>query len=169
MKQKQNFRERILSRWARWSVENWGKALLIALAITVILGFGMARLKMEMTFYSMLPDRSNQVRDLKEIVENFSYASAILVVIDGRSIDDPIEAEQTVKDTIDAITLEYKNDVYNPYIASESTIPVLLIARIIEGIKEAKPKTVVRVVIRRAVPVLAITRSILPFPSLRYL
>ncbi len=118
MKQKQNFRERILSRWARWSVENWGKALLIALAITVILGFGMARLKMEMTFYSMLPDRSNQVRDLKEIVENFSYASAILVVIDGRSIDDPMEAEQTVKDTIDAMTLEYTNDVYKPYIAS---------------------------------------------------
>lgn len=118
MEQSQNFREKLLSRWARWSVENWGKALLIALAITVILGFGMARLKMEMTFYSMLPDKSNQVRDLKEIVENFSYASAILVVIDGRSIDDPMEAEQTVKDTIDAMTLEFSNDVYKPYISS---------------------------------------------------
>jgi len=118
MEQNQNFREKILSRWAIWSVENWGKALLIALAITVILGFGMTRLKMEMTFYSMLPDRSNQVRDLKEIVENFSYASSILVVIDGRSIEDPVEAEQAVKDTIDAMTLEYSNDIYKPYIAS---------------------------------------------------
>ena len=90
MEKNQNFREKILSRWALWSVENWGKALLIALVITVILGFGIARLKMEMTFYSMLPDRSNQVRDLKEIVENFSYASSILVVIDGRSIEDPV-------------------------------------------------------------------------------
>ncbi|MCK5200775.1 MAG: MMPL family transporter, partial [Spirochaetales bacterium] len=118
MKQNQNFREKLLSRWARWSVENWGKALLIALVITVILGFGIARLKMEMTFYSMLPDRSNQVRDLKEIIENFSFASGILVVIDGRSIEDPVEAEQVVKDTIDAMTLEYSNDVYKPYIAS---------------------------------------------------
>ena len=118
MDQSRNFREKILRRWARWSVENWGKALLIALAITVILGFGIARLKMEMTFYSMLPDRSNQVRDLKEIVENFSYASAILVVIDGRSIDDPSKAEQTVKDTIDAMTLEFSNDTYKPYISS---------------------------------------------------
>lgn len=118
MEQNQNLREKMLSRWAIWSVENWGKALLIALAITVILGFGIARLKMEMTFYSMLPDKSNQVRDLKEIVENFSYASAILVVIDGRSVEDPLEAEKIVKGTIDALTLEYKNDIYKPYISS---------------------------------------------------
>ncbi len=118
MNQSQNFREKVLSRWAGWSIENWGKALLIALAITVLLGFGISRLRMEMTFYSMLPDKSNQVRDLKNIVENFSYASAVLVVVDGRSIDDPVEAEKTVKQTIDAITLEYSNDLYNPYIAS---------------------------------------------------
>ncbi len=118
MNQNQNFREKILSRWAGWSVENWGKALLIALAITVILGFGIARLKMEMTFYSMLPDKSNQVQDFKEIVENFSYASGILVVIDGRSIEDPMKAEKTVKDVIDKLTLEYKKDIYKPYISS---------------------------------------------------
>ncbi len=118
MNQSQNLREKMLSRWARWSVDNWGKALLIALAITVLLGFGMARLKMEMTFYSMLPQKSNQVKNLKDIVENFSYASAVLVVVDGRSIEDPVEAEKTVKQTIDAITLEYANGVYKPYIAS---------------------------------------------------
>ena len=71
MDQNHNFREKILSRWAGWSVENWGKALLIALVITVLLGFGMARLKMEMTFYSMLPDKSNQVRDLKEAAMHY--------------------------------------------------------------------------------------------------
>ena len=118
MERDSNFREKMLSRWATWSVENWGKALLIVLVITVLLGFGMAKLKMEMTFYSMLPDKSNQVRDLKDIVENFSYASGILVVIDGRSIEDPKEAERTVKDTIDALALEYKNDIYKSYIAS---------------------------------------------------
>ncbi len=113
-----NRRERLLGKWGEWSVDNWGKALIIASVITVLLGFGMVRLKMEMTFYSMLPDRSNQVRDLKSIVENFSYASGILVVIDGRSIEDPAKAEQTVRDTIDAITLEYSKDIYKPYIAS---------------------------------------------------
>jgi predicted RND superfamily exporter protein len=118
MEQKLNLRERLLSRWARWSVENWGKALLIALVITVILGFGLARLRMEMTFYSMLPDRSNQVKDLKEITENFSYASGILVVVDGRSIEDPKIAEKTVRDTIDELTLEYSKDTYDSYISS---------------------------------------------------
>jgi len=118
MKQSQNFREKILSKWAKWSVDNFGKALLIALAITVFLGFGITRLRMEMTFYSLLPDKSNQVKNLKDIVENFSYASGILVVIDGRSIEDPLEAERTVKQTIDKLTLEYADDLYNPYIAS---------------------------------------------------
>jgi len=118
MEQNYNFREKILSKWAKWSVDNFGKALLIALAITILLGFGITRLRMEMTFYSMLPDKSNQVKDLKKIVENFSYASSILVVVDGRSIEDPLEAERTVKQTIDKLTLEYADDAYKPYIAS---------------------------------------------------
>ncbi len=57
MEKNLNFREKLLSKWARWSVGNWGKAFLIALLITILLGFGISRLRMEMTFYSMLPDR----------------------------------------------------------------------------------------------------------------
>jgi len=115
--QKNNWREKTLGRWARWSVENWGKALLIVLGLTIIIGFGMTSLRMEMTFYSILPDKSNQVRDLQKIVEEFPAASGILVVVDGRSVQDPLEAEKTVKRTIDALIKEYSEEQYKPYVS----------------------------------------------------
>jgi len=118
MEQNQNLREKMLRRWAVWSIDNWGKALLIALSITILLGIGFTRLKMEMTFYSILPDRSNQVQDLKNIVQDFPYASGIIVVVDGRSIPDPVKAEAKVKAAIDALSSEFSQDTYKPYIDS---------------------------------------------------
>ncbi|QEN09424.1 hypothetical protein EXM22_16090 [Oceanispirochaeta crateris] len=112
-----NLREKILSRWARWSVKNWGKALLIVLGLTIIIAYGMTRLRMEMTFYSILPDKSNQVRDLQRIVEEFPAVSGILVVVDGRSILDPAEAERIVKNTIDSLIEEYSGEKYEPYVS----------------------------------------------------
>jgi predicted RND superfamily exporter protein len=112
-----NLREKILGRWARWSVENWGKALLIVLGLTIAIGYGMTRLRMEMTFYSILPDKSNQVKDLKRIIEEFPSASGILVVVDGRSIQDTPEAERTVKNTIDGLIREYSKEEYEPYVS----------------------------------------------------
>ncbi len=118
MEQKYNLRERALKKWAAWSVKNWGKALLLTLGLTILIGFGFTRLTMEMTFYSILPDRSNQVRDLKQIVEDFPYASGIIVVVDGRSIQDTAEAEAKVKKTIDALETEFSGSAYSPYIDS---------------------------------------------------
>lgn len=114
--QQRNFREKILGRWARWSVENWGKALLIVLGLTVIIGFGITSLRMEMTFYSILPDNSNKVRDLQRIIEEFPAASGVIVVVDGRSIEDPIEAEKIIKRTIDSLIGEYTAEQYKPYV-----------------------------------------------------
>jgi len=118
MEESNSLRERALGGWAKWSVDNWGKALIIALVITILMVFGMTRLKMEMTFYSILPAKSSKVKDLKDIVENFSYASGVIVVVDGRSIQDPAQAEKKVKETIDKIASEYSKEKYKPYIAN---------------------------------------------------
>ena len=112
-----NWREKMLGRWARWSIENRGKAFLIVLGLTILIGFGMTSLRMEMTFYSILPDKSNKVRDLQRIVEEFPAASGILVVVDGRSMSDPTEAEKAVKRTIDDLINEYSGEKYKPYIS----------------------------------------------------
>ena len=118
MSKEENFRERLLARWASWSAKNYVKVLVIALLITIIMFFGVSRLKMEMTFYSILPQKSEKVQDLKQIVNDFSYASSIMVVVDGRSIDDPALAEKKVKETIDSISKEFTKKKYQPYIES---------------------------------------------------
>ena len=98
-----NFRERMLGNWAVWSARNWGKAFLIILGITVIMGIGLSMLKTDMTIYSMLPENSKQVKDLKKIIDDFPAASSILAVVDARNIKDPVEAEKKVKEGIDGI------------------------------------------------------------------
>jgi uncharacterized protein len=113
---KENFREKLLGRWAVWSSENWGKAFLILLVITIIMGFGMSILKMEMTFYSILPNKSNQVRDMKMIMEEFPAASSILAVVDARDMEDPKLAEEKVKTVIDTIVSELAKEKYSKYI-----------------------------------------------------
>ncbi|MBI9098158.1 MAG: MMPL family transporter [Spirochaetaceae bacterium] len=114
--QKENFRERILGGWAVWSSQNWGKSFLLLLVITLAMGFGVSILKTEMTFYSILPNNSNQVRDMKMILEEFPAASSILAVVDARAVEDPAAAEEQVKRTIDAIVEKLSRRDYSEYV-----------------------------------------------------
>ncbi|MDX9802209.1 MAG: MMPL family transporter [Spirochaetia bacterium] len=103
----EGFKEKMLGRWAAWSVTQYKKALLIILLITVTAGIGTSFLKMEMTFFSILPRESAQVRDLEKITREFASSSQIILVVDARSIEDPDEAEIAVKKTLDAMTKEF--------------------------------------------------------------
>ena len=109
---KLNLRERYLGKWAVWSSRNWGKSFLILLAITFVMGVGISILKTEMTFYSSLPNNSNQVRDMKMIMEEFPAASSIMAVVDARDIEDPRMAEEKVKNAIDAIVIEMSKEQF---------------------------------------------------------
>lgn len=112
-KSNENFRERILGNWAVWSAGNWGKAFLIILAVTAVMGIGLSILKADMTFYSMLPANTSQVRDMKKIIEDFPAGSSILAVVDGRDIQDPAEAERQVKKGIDAIVAKLSESQFS--------------------------------------------------------
>lgn len=110
-------RERLLARWGRWSADHWGKTLLIGGVITAILTLGIMQLKLEMTFFSIMPGSSSQVQDFKRIIEEFPYASGITIVLDGRHIDDEDQARDRVKEAIDIITTELKGEEFSPYVA----------------------------------------------------
>ncbi len=101
------FNEKIPGRWAAWSVTQYKKALLLVLLITAAAGIGISFLSMEMTFFSILPRESSQVRDLEKITQEFASSSQIILVIDARDIEDPSEAEKTVRKTIKAMTEEF--------------------------------------------------------------
>ena len=76
MKTDTSLKTTLLKRWGAWAVTHWGKALIIGIIITIIASIGFSMLHMEMTFYSILPQGSQKVKDLKEIIENFPLSSA---------------------------------------------------------------------------------------------
>ncbi len=104
--------EPILTRWARFAARYPGRIFLVALAITIVMGVGMSMLAMEMNFYSIMPQSSSQVRDLKQIIEEFPFASAITVVVDGRNLP-PTESKAAVKATIDEMYDTFTADEYS--------------------------------------------------------
>lgn len=111
-----NLRTRILGKWASWSSKYWGRALFILFIITAIMAIGVSILKLEMTIYSMLPNNSTQVEDMKQIMKEFPAASSILAVVDARGIENPVKAERMVKKTVDALTLELSKEKYSDHI-----------------------------------------------------
>jgi len=117
VKSKENARERILAAWGSWASRNWGKTLLIALALTLIMIIGVSRLHLEMTFFSVMPGSSTQVQDMKRIMAEFPFASSITVVVDGRMIEDRDKAEQTVKATVDSLVKEFSREEHAEYVA----------------------------------------------------
>ena len=108
-------RMRLLGRWGRWACRHWLKALLLALGISLVLGFGISRLNLELSFYSIMPKGSEQVRDLKKITESFPAANSIIVVVEAPA-DDP-RAEEKVTRAVDALAAVVSLPEYAPYVA----------------------------------------------------
>lgn len=100
-----------LSRWAEWAGSNPGKVLLIALAVTAILTVGAAMVEMEMTFFSIMPKNSTQVKDMERITEEFPFASSLIAVVDARELPSE-EAKSTVITVIDALSEEFTRSEY---------------------------------------------------------
>lgn len=118
MGKSEEMRYRLLSGWGRWTTVNWGKSMIITLVLTAILTAGVSKLTLDMTFFSIMPGTSSQVRDLKRIMSTYPAASTITVVIDGRSIEDADKAEERVKAAADAITEEFEKPQYDEWVST---------------------------------------------------
>ena len=116
MQQDDSLRRKILGRWGRWSAEHWGIALLIAFGISALMAVGATRLRMEMTFHSLLPEGSKQVRDLKLIEQQFPVASSIVAVIAAEKRESAEQARRTVVRAVDSLSAELSAPEYSPYI-----------------------------------------------------
>jgi predicted RND superfamily exporter protein len=106
----------LLGGWGKWSAEHWGIALLIAVGITALMAVGVSRLRLEMTFYSLLPEGSKQVRDLKAIEEQFPVASSIVVVVSADQRNPATEARRTVVQAVDTLSEQLSGSEYSEYI-----------------------------------------------------
>jgi len=109
-------RRKLLGQWGKWSAEHWRAALLIAVGITALMAVGVIRLRLEMTFHSLLPEGSKQVRDLKRIEDQFPVASSLVVVVSAEQRNPPEEARRTVVQAVDALCRELSASEYSQYI-----------------------------------------------------
>ena len=101
----------MLGRWALWAGSHPGRVVLLVLLVTLIMLIGAARVEMEMTFFSMMPQNTRQVRDLKKITADYPFSSSIVVVVDGRELP-KAEAKAAVKRTVDAMDQEFSKPEY---------------------------------------------------------
>ncbi len=111
MTEKRNGAPSPLTRWAAWAGNHPGRVFLIGLAVTLIMTIGASMMEMEMTFFSIMPENSSQVQDLKRITEEYPFASALVVVVDARALPSG-EAKETVKAVIDDITAVFSSGEY---------------------------------------------------------
>ncbi|MDF1569392.1 MAG: hypothetical protein RQ801_02605 [Spirochaetaceae bacterium] len=110
-----------LARWAVWSGTHPGRFLLIALAVTIILTVGASMLTIEMTFFSIMPEDSPQVRDMERIAEEYPFVSALVAVVDGRSLPRG-ESKDAAITVIDELSRTFSAPDYAD--AVSTTIPI---------------------------------------------
>jgi predicted RND superfamily exporter protein len=116
MRQDDSRRRKLLGGWGKWSAGHWGAALLVALGITAVMAVGVTRLRMEMTFHSLLPEGTKQVRDLKTIEEQFPVASSIVAVVAAKQRNPAAEAQRTVVQAVEALSEELSRPEYSQFI-----------------------------------------------------
>jgi len=71
---------------------------------------------MEMTFLSIMPKNSPQVKNLDKITREFPFASSLVLVVDGRDLP-PETAKSTVISLIDRLTEEFSKEEFSSGVA----------------------------------------------------
>ncbi|THB68535.1 MAG: hypothetical protein D6B26_00470, partial [Spirochaetaceae bacterium] len=96
----------ILSRVGMLAGANPRSALVVAGLITLLSIAGMFFLRLEMNFYSILPDNSQAVKDLQIIVEDFPSSNSIIIVLDANTQADLETAARRVQERLGRKDLE---------------------------------------------------------------
>ncbi len=105
-------RQSLLGSWAIWAGTNPKKVFLLVFLITAVMITGTLHMKMEMTFYSIMPQKSHHVQDMKRITENYPFASTIIAVVDGRGLPET-DAKASVKAAIDEMEMSFLSEEFS--------------------------------------------------------
>jgi len=76
-------RQKILTKIAHWAVRRTWWVLGIVLIVTIIFGVMASRLKMTMRWSDLMPEHDERTIEFNNVIEEFSSASTIVVVIQG--------------------------------------------------------------------------------------
>lgn len=112
--QKNGSRKTFLEKYSELVVKKWKLFLTIGIIITLIAFAGIYFLKLNLTYYSLLPDNSQKVSDLKKISKNFPSASNIFVVIESKNKEYLIKAIKEISEELKkSYLIEYVKNVYS--------------------------------------------------------
>lgn len=107
-------REKLLKKLAEWHATHpWRMLLIVSLLTLIFAGFA-SQLKMTMRTSDLLPEGDPKVLQFNEIIDEFSTATNLIVVVQGE--------ERRIKeyaDTIAPLILELKDDTQNESIRKE--------------------------------------------------
>lgn len=132
-----------LGGFAVWITQNRLKVLIVTILVTVVMIIGASRLTMEMSFFSILPDHTKQFKDLKNIMNDFPFASNMTIILDAKNIEDPDKAKVALTKSVDEIT-----EILNGNTEYISTVlgkmDIVLIKN--HGLMLTKPKDINRII-----------------------
>jgi len=96
-----DLREKVFTSLGEATVTKYWLILLIGLLITVILGTLSEKLKLEMTWLSMVPQKDPSVIEYKSLLKKFRSATPLIITIEG-------DNTEKMKKVAEEISLEFK-------------------------------------------------------------
>jgi uncharacterized small protein (DUF1192 family) len=76
-------REKMLQKLALWHAYHPGRMLLVVLLLTIIFGFFAGQLKLTMRWSDLLPSGDKRTTQFNKIIDEFSAATSLVVVVQG--------------------------------------------------------------------------------------
>lgn len=102
-------RAKLLAFLGGWLAQHWARGLVIAGLLTAAALAGIFFLRLDLTFFSIMPENSQAVRDLTVIVEEFPAASTITVVVTGEP--------ETIEEAAGAVAQKLREKEFGKYVS----------------------------------------------------
>ncbi len=83
--------------------------ILISLLTTIILGTFAEKIRMEVTWMSLLPQDSPSVKSFQKILDEFGAATNIILALEGNSKEQIIQAADDIVPSLENVDIEYVN------------------------------------------------------------
>ena len=83
--------------------------ILISLLVTIILGAFAEKIRVEVTWMSLLPQNNPSVKSFQKILDEFGAATNIILGLEGNSKEQIIRAADDIVPSLRKVEIEYTN------------------------------------------------------------
>jgi len=102
-------RDKFFNWLGRVTYRKYWLVILISIMATIILGAFAEKIRIEVTWMSMLPQDSPSVKSFQKILDEFGAATNIILALEGNSKERIIQAAEDIVPSLEDIDIEYVN------------------------------------------------------------